>query len=191
MNARILSILGVMALMVAAWFFYQEDANIEPAVPAKPEVAYEVTEIQAVQTNEETGEVEYTLTADSLVQNADGKDEMLGAVLNWQPPSGEAYTITAKRATLEQATGDLKLYDGFVLTREATADKPKLVFEGGTLVGNTKSRKLSSDESLLVKNGEDSFRAQAMTADLNAGEYEFSQIEVLYHAAERKDEPLF
>ena len=63
MNVRILSVLGVMVIMVAAWFFYQEDPKIEPTVPTKPDVSYEVTEIKAVQTNEETGETEYTLTA--------------------------------------------------------------------------------------------------------------------------------
>ena len=45
MNAKILSVLGVMALMVAAWFFYKEDVKVKPAVPQAPEATYEVTEI--------------------------------------------------------------------------------------------------------------------------------------------------
>lgn len=68
MNLKILSVLGVMAFMVGAWFFYKEDVNIEPAVPSAPAVSYEVTEIKAVQTSPETGEIEYTLTADSLAK---------------------------------------------------------------------------------------------------------------------------
>lgn len=180
-----------MVIMVAAWFFYQEDPKIEPTVPAKPDVSYEVTEIKAVQTNEETGETEYTLTADSLVQNASGEDEMLGAVMNWQPPEGEKYSIEAKRAVLEQSTGDMALSDGFTLTREAVDNKPKLVIKGNKLSGNTKSRMLSSDEPLTVVNGEDRFKAQGFSANLQTGEYEFSKIEVLYNSAPRQDKSLF
>ena len=180
-----------MVIMVAAWFFYQEDPKIEPTVPAKPDVSYEVTEIKAVQTNEETGETEYTLTADSLVQNASGEDEMLGAVMNWQPPEGEKYSIEAKRAVLEQSTGDMALSDGFTLTREAVDNKPKLVITGNKLSGNTKSRMLSSDEPLTVVNGEDRFKAQGFSANLQTGEYEFSKIEVLYTSAPTQDKSLF
>ena len=180
-----------MVIMVAAWFFYQEDPKIEPTVPAKPDVSYEVTEIKAVQTNEETGETEYTLTADSLVQNASGEDEMLGAVMNWQPPEGEKYSIEAKRAVLEQSTGDMALSDGFTLTREAVDNKPKLVITGNKLSGNTKSRMLSSDEPLTVVNGEDRFKAQGFSANLQTGEYEFSKIEVLYSSAPIQDKSLF
>ena len=46
MNAKILSVLGVMALMVAAWFFYKEDVKVKPAVPQAPEATYEVLEKQ-------------------------------------------------------------------------------------------------------------------------------------------------
>lgn len=180
-----------MVIVVAAWFFYQEDPKIEPTVPTKPDVSYEVTEIKAVQTNEETGETEYTLTADSLVQNASGEDEMLGAVMNWQPPEGEKYSIEAKRAVLEQSTGDMALSDGFTLTREAVDNKPKLVITGNKLSGNTKSRMLSSDEPLTVVNGEDRFKAQGFSANLQTGEYEFSKIEVLYNSAPRQDKSLF
>lgn len=191
MNMKILSVLGVMAIMVAGWFFYKEDVEIKPATPTAPDVSYEVTEIKAVQTNEETGETEYVLTADSLVQNTAGEDEMLGVVMNWQPPQGEKYAITAKRATLNQTTGELTLADGFTLTREGSANKPSLVIEGKALTGNTKTRTLSSNEPLTVRHGDDSFSAKGMNANLQAGEYEFVQIEVLYHAATRRDKPLF
>lgn len=191
MNVRILSVLGVLVMMVVAWFFYQEDTKFASVAPIKPNMAYEVNEIRAVQTNEKTGDVEYTLTADSLVQNAAGEDEMLDAVLNWQVPQGEKYVITTKRITLDQDTGNLKISDGFVMMRMATDTKPALVFEGRTLFGNVKSRQLTSNESLLVKNGKDEFYAAKMTADLNLGEYEFSKIKMQYHAIERKDKLLF
>ncbi|UTO05518.1 LPS export ABC transporter periplasmic protein LptC [Moraxella sp. FZLJ2107] len=192
MNFRILSVLGIMALAVAAWFYYQEDSEIKPALPEVTATNnYEVTGIQAVQTNPETGETEYTLTADSLVQNAQGEDEMVGATINWQPPQGENYTLTAERATFDQQTGALNLKNGFKMVRAATADKPEMVIVGNSLAGNTRDRKLNSQESLTVTQGTDSFKAQGYTADLNTGDYEFHKIDVLFNAPKRQDKPLF
>ena len=88
MNLKIISVLGVMALMVGVWFFYKEDVKIEPTVPSAPTVSYEVTEIKAVQTNPKTGEIEYTLMADSLIKNSAGMDEMRNAKMDWTPPNG-------------------------------------------------------------------------------------------------------
>lgn len=191
MNVRILSVLGVMALAVATWFFYKEDVEIKPAVPEAPVASYEVTEIKAVQTNPETGETEYTMIADSLVQNAKGEDELIKATINWQPPQGEKYTLTAERATLDQNSGDLALNQGFRMVREATADKAEMVIVGNSLTGNTKSRLLQSAEPLTITQGSDSFRAQGFQVNLDSGDYEFHNIEVQFDAPKRQDKPLF
>ncbi|MDO5652097.1 MAG: LPS export ABC transporter periplasmic protein LptC [Moraxella sp.] len=192
MNIKILSVVAVVLLVGALWFYntHQDDS---PAVAlAKPDISSEVTEIKAVQTNAETGETEYMLTAKSLVQNqATGQDEMLDAVMDWQPPNGESYTITTAKAVLNQATGELVFSAGFVLTRKATEDKPEMVMQGSQLLGNTKTYKVWSDEALDIKQGDDNFTAEAMQADLAAGEYEFSRIAIEFTAPERVDKTLF
>lgn len=191
MNIRILSVLGVMALMVATWFFYKEDVEVKPALPAAPAATYEVTEIKAVQTNPETGETEYTVTAESLVQNAGGNDEMKNATVRWQPPNSDSFVVTAQRAILNQETGDLHLSHGFRLEREATKDQPAMVITGDKLVANTKTRVVSSSEPLTVNKGNDSFKAASFTANIQTGEYAFDRIEVLFTPPKRDDKPLF
>lgn len=191
MNFRILGVLGVMALVVAAWFFYQEDTKIKPALPETPATSYEVTDIKAVQTDPETGETEYTLTAESLVQNAMGEDEMHQATIHWQPPAGERYTLTAVRATLNQSSGDLNLSQGFRLVRAATKNKAELIITGNALIGNTKDRKVGSAEPLLVTQGADSFKAAGFRANLQTGDYEFDHIEALFNPPKRQNQPLF
>ncbi|WP_163598506.1 LPS export ABC transporter periplasmic protein LptC [Moraxella catarrhalis] len=191
MNFRILSVLGIIALAVAVWFFYQEDVEVKPALPEVPTVDSEVTQIKAIQTDPKTGATEYTLTADSLIQNANGQDEMLGATIHWQPPQGETYTLTADRATLEQNSGDLRLSQGFRLVRAATADKPEMIIEGLNIIGNTKNRTVSSQDPLTVQQGMDRFKAQGFRANLQTGEYEFDHIEALFDAPKRQNQTLF
>lgn len=191
MNLKILSVLGVMALMVGAWFFYKEDVKIEPAVPSAPAVSYEVTEIKAVQTSPETGEIEYTLTADSLTKNSAGVDEMKNAKMDWTPPNSETYHLEASLASLEQTTGDLLLKEGFVLVRQGDDTKPDMTIKGNLLTGNTKQRQVASSEPISVTRGEDSFMAQGFTGDLQTGEYEFYRIQMEFAPPKREDKPLF
>ncbi|STZ08994.1 Uncharacterized protein conserved in bacteria [Moraxella caprae] len=191
MNLKILSVLGVMALMVGAWFFYKEDVKIEPAVPSAPVVSYEVTEIKAVQTSPETGEIEYTLTADSLAKNSAGVDEMKNAKMDWTPPNSETYHLEASLASLEQTTGDLLLQEGFVLVRQGDDTKPDMTIKGNLLTGNTKQRQVASSEPISVTQGEDSFMAQGFTGDLQTGEYEFYRIQMEFAPPKREDKPLF
>lgn len=191
MNAKILSVLGVMALMVGAWFFYKEETKIEPALPSAPAVSYEVTEIKATQTSPETGEIEYTLTADSLVKNSAGVDEMKNAKMEWMPPNSEHYELEASLASLEQTTGDLLLKEGFRLMRKGDDSKPDMIIKGSLLTGNTKTRQVSSDEPVTITQGTDSFMAQGFTANLETGEYEFHRIQMEFTPPKREDKPLF
>ncbi|UYZ67495.1 LPS export ABC transporter periplasmic protein LptC [Moraxella bovis] len=191
MNLKILSVLGVMAFMVGAWFFYKEDVNIEPAVPSAPAVSYEVTEIKAVQTSPETGEIEYTLTADSLAKNSAGVDEMKNAKMDWTPPNSETYHLEASLASLGQTTGDLLLKEGFVLVRQGDDTKPDMTIKGNLLTGNTKQRQVASSEPISVTQGVDSFMAQGFTGDLQTGEYEFYRIQMEFAPPKREDKPLF
>lgn len=191
MNVKILAVLGVMALTVAVWFFYQEDVAVKPAVPEAPKTSYEITEIKAVQTSPETGQTEYTLTADSLIKNEQGSDEMVNAKMDWTPPNAQSYHLNASRASLNQQTGDLRLTQGFELVRKGDETKADMVIKGNVLLGNTKERTLKSDEPVTIQQGEDSFKAEGFVADLQAGEYEFHRIQMAFNPPKREDKPLF
>lgn len=191
MNIKIISVLGVMALMVAVWFFYQEDIKIKPAVPSIPEPSYEITQIKGTQTNAQTGKTEYTLIADSLIKNSQGVDEMVNAKIDWQPPQGRQYELTANRATLDVQTGELVLSSGFVLTGKGGEGRADMVITGNLMTGNTKTHTLSSNEPISVVQGLDKFLAQGFVVNLKEGEYEFSKIELVFAPPQRTDEPLF
>ncbi|MDI4497155.1 LPS export ABC transporter periplasmic protein LptC [Moraxella nonliquefaciens] len=191
MNLKIISVLGVMALMVGVWFFYKEDVKIEPTVPSAPTVSYEVTEIKAVQTNPKTGEIEYTLMADSLIKNSAGMDEMRNAKMDWIPPNGQSHYLEANLAILEQTTGDLLLQEGFVLVRQGDDTKPKMTIKGDLLTANTKQHQVASNKLISITQGADSFIAQGFTGDLQTGEYEFYHIQMEFTPPKRVDKSLF
>ena len=191
MNLKILSVLGVMALMVGVWFFYKEDVKIEPTVPSAPTVSYEVTEIKAVQTNPKTGEIEYTLRADSLIKTSARMDEMRNAKMDWTPPNGQSHYLEANLAILEQTTGDLLLQEGFVLVRQGDDTKPKMTIKGDLLTANTKQYQVASNKPISITQGADSFIAQGFTGDLQTGEYEFYHIQMEFTPPKRVDKSLF
>lgn len=191
MNTKVIFVLGLIFLAVAVFFYKKQETKPVKPVVQKPTTSYEVAEIKAVQTGDD-GKTEYTLEAKSLQRNAQtGQDEMQGITMDWQPPKGEVYHIVAGRATLNQETGEMHLLDGFVLTRMANKNKAELVIKGLALSGNTKSRILNSETPITVNEGENHFSAQGMTANLSAGEYEFSHIMVEFNPPKRKDERLF
>lgn len=191
MNYRIIGVISVMALAVATWFFYQEDVEIKPALPAKPTASYEVSEIKATQTNEKTGKTEYTLTAKSLVQNTQGQDELQQVVMQWQPTDQQSIILQADKATLNQDSGDLYLANGFRLEREATSDQPAMIIEGVDLKANTKTGLIGSQKALTITQGQDTFKAASFDANLKTKEYQFHRIEILYKAPKRIDKPVF
>ena len=191
MNTKILIALSLLIIVLAAWYFNKQEVVVAPTVPTAPTTSYEITEIKAVQTNPETGQTEYTLTADSLVKNADGKDEMVNAKMDWTPPTGEMYNLIATRAMLEQSTGEMTLSEDFTLTRRGDDTRPDMVITGLGLTGNTKERTVRSETPLSVVQGNDKFEAQGFSANLSTGVYEFHQIQMVFDPPARSDKPLF
>ncbi|WP_066801937.1 LPS export ABC transporter periplasmic protein LptC [Moraxella oblonga] len=209
MNLKILSLFGTMILAVAVWFFYKEDVKIKPTTPTTPDVSYEVEEIKAVQTNAKTGEVEYTLIAQSLTKNAQGEDVMLDADVLWQPSDASPIHLTANQAKHSQTTGEIWFDEGFILTKQnitnqdnqATTNqntddenlhaKADLIIKGTSLAGNTKSNTIKSDEPIHITQGENSFMAQRLDGNVQTGEYEFHQVQIEFNPPKRTDKPLF
>lgn len=193
MNTRVLIILAIIIAVIAGWFFQQQGEITPPIVVAPTDVDYEATDIKAVQTNDD-GETEYELSAESLTHNPKtNQDEMSGITMNWVPSADQRYLIEAGSAAINQQSGDLRLSNGFSLLSEekATSDIEPIKVTGQTLMGNTKSRQVYSNEPVKVEQGMNRFTASSMTANLETGEYEFGQVAVTFTPAERQDKALF
>ncbi|WP_435980510.1 LPS export ABC transporter periplasmic protein LptC [Psychrobacter sp. DM4] len=193
MNTRVLIVLALIIAGIAGWFFQQQGEITPPVNIEATDVDYEATDIKAVQTNDE-GETEYELSAESLIHNPEtNQDEMSGITMDWQPSDEQRYMIEAGSAAINQQSGDLRLGGGFSLVSEekSASDIEPIKVTGQTLMGNTKSRQVYSNEPVKVEQGMNRFTASSMTANLETGEYEFGQVAVTFTPAERQDKALF
>lgn len=196
MKFKFLVVCSLMALLVLATYFFrtQNDDTPTPSL-AKPDISAEVLGIRAVQTNDQTGEIEYELTAERLTQNSKTeRDELHQARLLWSPidDNGKStqYEIIAPLAYLDNTTGEFVFEQGFSLNK-TEPDRPNLTLKGEILTGNLKAKTLKSDEPLSLTQGDEHFTANGFLADLNTGIYEFIQVSTEFAPPKRTDKPLF
>ncbi len=195
MNNKLLLILSLLIAIGAGWFF-GNNTKVEPPIKvAPPEVEYEATEINAVQTNDE-GETEYEVNAKSLSHNnKTNKDELLDVTMDWQPTEGKKYQLTSGVTDLDQQTGELRMSGGFKLVSHAEGKDGKavepIIIVGDRLQGNTKLKQVRTDHPIKFKQGDNQFTAKGLVANLETGEYQFTGIEISFTPAERQDKPLF
>lgn len=177
MNGKILLTLLLIGALIVFWFFYNNRPdNIAIAKP-DANIQSEVSDISASQTNPETGKIEYTLTAKSLIQNQAGQNEFKQMSMTWTPPSGEVYEIQSGTAILDNQTGGMMLSDGVVFHKKSsTPEQQPITMTCDGLLGNTKLRQIQSLSPIHITQGEHEFDAQGVKADLNSGDYEFLQI---------------
>lgn len=177
-------------IFMGGWYFFVKSANVISSSSSIPNISSEITNIEAISTNPVTGETEYHLSADKLTQDQSGMDILHNVVMDWTPDN-EHYTLTATLATLDEQTGEFVFSEGFGYTHHFADEKQDLIIKGGKLIGNTKTKHLSSSSPLTISQGGHSITAKAMRADLTRQDYEFYDIDMTFLPAKRTDTPLF
>lgn len=195
MKFKFLVVCSLVALVLATYFFRTQNDDTPAPSLAKPDISAEVSGIRAVQTNEQTGEIEYELTAERLTQNSKtGRDELHQARLLWSPiddnDKSAQYEIVAPLAYLDNKTGEFVFEQGFSLNK-TEPNHPNLTLKGEILTGNLKEKTLKSDEPLSLTQGDEHFTANGFLADLKTGIYEFQEVRTEFAPPQRKDKPLF
>lgn len=189
MNIKYLAVLPLIVIGVLGWFFWSKNTPKPTVSLGKPSIQSQIQDIKAVQTNPDTGEIEYTLTAKSLTQSQNGQSELLEVAMDWTPDKISSYLITAKKATFDQNTGEFEFGGGFKMTQHS--HNRTMILVGETLTGNTKSKLIASNTPLTIKEADNSFYASAMMADLNSKEYQFLGIKTTFTPPVRQDKALF
>ena len=181
----------VLITRVAARIFHDVGELPQPVRISQNNVDTEVTDIQAMQTND-AGETEYQLQAESITRDEQTHlDGIQGLQMDWQPSGEQAYELTAQRATMNQQTGNLQISGGFQLMGLLPNGEQHIVVVGDGLEGNSKDKLLTSHQPVKVSQGNHTFTAGTMQANLNTGEFEFGQIEVMFDPSPRQNKSLF
>lgn len=191
MNNKYFFIIAVLVAIAAVWIFKDVGEVRQPVSISQSNIDTEVTDVQAVQTND-AGETEYQLQAESVTRDEQTNlDSIKGLQMDWQPSADQAYELTAQRASMNQQTGNLEIAGGFKLTGNLPNGGQHIVVVGDSLEGNSKGKLLTSRQPVKVTQGDNTFMAGSMQADLNTGEFEFGQIEVVFDPSPRQDKTLF
>lgn len=197
MKIKLLVILALVSLAIATWLFKTQTSDMPTPTLSKPDITSEVSGIRAVQTNEQTGQIEYELSAERLSQNTQtGQEELINAQLLWSPNDDEQYKIIAPLAHLDKTSDNFVFKQGFVIQKTATnSNTPTAEFKGQILMGNLTNKTLTSSEPLTAifykTHGTDRFDAQGFFAELETGIYEFAHIQSEFAPTPRQDKPLF
>lgn len=195
MNTRFLFIISLLIALFAVWF-YRNQGDLDSILNmSTTNIEYEATEILAVQTNED-GVAEYSLTADNLTHYSDQNfDKLIAMKLNWRPSRDQNVMINADEAVMYHEQSKVVMTNNVLfssqLSDNLTSAKPPLKLVATELIGDFEQKKVFSEKPIKVTQANNSFESSDFVADMNTGDYEFSNIAVTFMPPARKDIPLF
>lgn len=195
MNTRFLFIISLLIALFAVWF-YRNQGDLDSILNmSTTNIEYEATEILAVQTNED-GVAEYSLTADNLTHYSDQNfDKLIAMKLNWRPSRDQNVMINADEAVMYHEQSKVVMTNNVLFSSQSsdnlTSAKPPLKLVATELIGDLEQKKVFSEKPIKVTQANNSFESSDFVADMNTGDYEFSNIAVTFMPPARKDIPLF
>ncbi len=195
MNTRFLFVISLLIAMFAAWF-YKSQGDLDTILDmSTTNIEYEATDILAVQTNDE-GVAEYSLTADNLTHYSDQNfDKLVAMKLNWRPSSSQNVVINADEAVMYHEQSKVVMTNNVLFSSQSDANtqaaKPPMKLVASELIGDLEQKKVFSEKPIKVTQANNSFESSSFVADVNNGDYEFSNVAVTFMPPARRDVPLF
>lgn len=195
MNTRFLFVISLLIAMFAAWFYKSQGDLDDILNMSTTNIEYEATDILAVQTNEE-GVAEYSLTADNLTHYSDQNfDKLVAMKLNWRPSSSQNVVINADEAVMYHEQSKVVMTNNVLFSSQSDINtqtaKPPMKLVASELIGDLEQKIVFSEKPIKVTQANNSFESSSFVADVNSGDYEFSNVAVTFMPPARKDVPLF
>ncbi|MFW2177121.1 MULTISPECIES: LPS export ABC transporter periplasmic protein LptC [unclassified Moraxella] len=181
MSTKVLMVLGLVCILVSAYFYASNDAKLTQPNLKPSDIDYQATAVKALQTNEQ-GQVDYQLTADKVTHYLNAKTAVMqNAQILWRPQADRAVTLVAKNAQLDEVKQIVTLKDDVVMTSETTSSPaPKITLKGQDFIGNLSTNMVTSDQPVSVVQGQNSFESQQLTANMATGDYQFNRVSMTF-----------
>ena len=164
-STKTLFILGLLFIIVSAYFYAQNDARLTQVSLKPTDIDYQAEQVKALQTTE-TGSVGYQLTAAQVTHYQNANTAVMSKPqIVIRPKNEREVTLVADQAQLDENKQIAKLI-------------------GNNFVGDLVNNTVMTNEPLTFIHGNNRFDAKQFSGDLATGEYGFGQVSVMIQPAQ-------
>lgn len=190
MSTKLLFILGLLFIIVAAYFYAQNDARLTQVSLKPSDIDYQAEQIKALQTNE-TGNVSYQLTAAQVTHYQNANTAVMSKPqIIIRPKNEREVTLIADQAHLDENKQLAELNGNVTLTsvpllgqNNSTSNLPVKMI-GKNFIGDLANNKVTTHDPLTFIHGNNRFEAKQFSGDLATGDYGFGQVSVTIQPAQ-------
>lgn len=206
MSTKLLFVFGFILIVLASYFYASNNMTLTKLSLKASDIDYQAKNIHALQTDDK-GKVNYRLTAQEVTHYQMARTGTLTQPkIQWQPNPSRLVTFEAGQGTLDESKQEVvfsqnvkmlsqPLDNGLAASQDRiTQDENTQAFLGnGTaamqldakeLQGNLLTKQVISSQPIQVTQGNNSFVANSMKADLNTGDYEFDKVAMTFMPAQ-------
>lgn len=202
MSTKLLFILGFILIVLASYFYASNNATLTKLSLKASDIDYQAKNIHALQTDDK-GKVNYQLTAKEVTHYQMARIATLTQPkIQWQPNPSRLVTFESGQGTLDESKQEVVFsqnvkmlsqpLDNVLATvkqaRNTQAflsnDTATMQLDAKELQGNLLTKQVISSQPIQVTQGNNSFVANSMKADLNTGDYEFDRVTMTFIPAQ-------
>lgn len=166
--------IGIIGMLV--WYGLAQNKPAAPSLPAT-DIKSQVQKITASRTHPTTGQIEYTLSADSLVQDTQGVSSLNNITMQWHIPKDNAtrlIIISADKADFDENSQTIR-FGNFTLN-----DDKGLTLKGDHLQADLNTHLIGSP-SLTITEQQNHFEGKDFEGNLATQEYTMHSVDSVYY----------
>lgn len=198
MSTKLLYVFGFLLMVVASYFYASNNTTLTKLSLKPSDIDYQAKNIHALQTSE-AGNVNYRLTASEVTHyQAARTGTLLAPKIEWQPNPTRKVTFEAGQGTLNENTQEVVFTDKVKMLSQPLAgnvasdasnsaitdSSMPMQLDAASLTGNLLTKQVVSNQPIQVTQGNNSFTANTMRADMNTGDYAFDRIAMTFMPAQ-------
>lgn len=185
MSTKTLFMLGLLFIIVAAYFYAQNDARLTQLSLKPTDIDYQAEQVKALQTSE-LGSVSYQLKAAQVTHyQAANTAVMRQPEIIIRPKNEREVTLVADQAQLDenkqiaQLNGNVTLTSIPLIVQQGDNSNLPVKMIGKNFIGDLATNKVATNEPLTFIHGNNRFEAKQFSGDLATGDYGFGQVSVM------------
>ena len=189
-STKTLFILGLLFIIVSAYFYAQNDARLTQVSLKPTDIDYQAEQIKALQTTE-TGSIGYQLTAAQVTHYQNANTAVMSKPqIVIRPKNEREVTLVADQAQLDEnkqiakLIGNVTLTSVPLLTQNTSMSNLPVKMIGKNFVGDLVNNTVMTNEPLTFIHGNNRFDAKQFSGDLATGDYGFGQVSVMIQPAQ-------